>query len=253
MNFLHLPERTKKKRTYGLTSIIDMGIPTNILNEWLQDYGVYIDFAKIGIGTAAVTPNIKEKVDLYRSFGIHPYFGGTFFEKSYDQNKLPEYIASLKKLNIDWIEISTGTIDIPLKKRVQLISEFKQEFSILGEVGSKDVTKTMSIDEWMNEIETLLDAGCKYVITEGRDSGTSGIYDQTGKVNASLIDQLVKRIDTSSIIFEAPTAKQQMYFINAIGPNVNIGNVKLTDCLALEAQRCGLRSETFHMEVIPCK
>jgi phosphosulfolactate synthase len=58
---------------------------------------------------------------------------------------------------------------------------------------------------------------------------------------------LVKGIDTKKIIFEAPTARQQMYFINEIGPNVNLGNVKINDLLMLEAQRCGLRCETFNL------
>ena len=44
-----------------------------------------------------------------------------------------------------------------------------------------------------------------------------------------------------------------MYFIKEIGPNVNLGNVKLEDVLVLEAQRCGLRSETFYMEDHECK
>lgn len=39
-----------------------------------------------------------------------------------------------------------------------------------------------------------------------------------------------------------------MFFINEFGANVNLGNIKLTDVLALEAERCGLRSETFFME-----
>ena len=86
------------------------------------------------------------------------------------------------------------------------------------------------------------------MITEGRDSGTSGIYEKNGAVKPGLIRELTDAIDDKKIIFEAPTAKQQMYFINEVGPNVNLGNVKLNDVLVLEAQRCGLRSETFYME-----
>jgi phosphosulfolactate synthase len=39
-----------------------------------------------------------------------------------------------------------------------------------------------------------------------------------------------------------------MFFINQIGANVNLGNVKPEDVLILEAERCGLRSETFFLE-----
>lgn len=94
----------------------------------------------------------------------------------------------------------------------------------------------------------FLDAGCEYVITEGRDSGTAGIYGKNGDIRDDLIHELIKDIDYKRIIFEAPTSKHQMYFIKQLGANVNLGNVKIQDVLVLEAQRCGLRSETFYME-----
>ena len=50
------------------------------------------------------------------------------------------------------------------------------------------------------------------------------------------------------LIFEAPTAKSQMYFINMIGANVNLGNVVPRDVVLLETQRRGLRNETFYLK-----
>jgi phosphosulfolactate synthase len=38
-----------------------------------------------------------------------------------------------------------------------------------------------------------------------------------------------------------------MYFINRIGPDVNLGNVAVHGLLVLEAQRRGLRYETFQL------
>jgi phosphosulfolactate synthase len=63
-----------------------------------------------------------------------------------------------------------------------------------------------------------------------------------------VISGLLQDIDSKKFIFEAPTAKYQLYFIHEIGLNVNLGNVKLQDVLSLEAQRCSLRSETFYMD-----
>ncbi|MCM3568031.1 phosphosulfolactate synthase [Neobacillus mesonae] len=253
MNFLTLPKRTTGKRTYGLTSIIDLGTPMGELINNLSDYSHIIDFAKIGIGSAYVTPNIKKKVELYQKFDIKPYCGGTLFEKCYYQNKLPEYKEYLQELGIEWIEVSNGTIDIPLKERLHLISFFKEHFNVIAEVGSKDADKIMPVSSWKEEINLLLEAGCEYVITEGRDSGTSGIYEKGGSVKSDLIHELLKDIDPNKIIFEAPSPKHQMYFIKEVGPNVNLGNVKLQDVLILEAQRCGLRSETFYLEELECR
>jgi phosphosulfolactate synthase len=253
MSFLSIPERTSGIRRYGLTSVIDFGTPMGELKNILSDYGGIIDIAKLGIGSAYVTPNIKEKVKLYKEYQIKTYCGGTLFEKCVYQNKFPEYLSFLQNLGIDWIEISNGTLDIPIQKRLQYISQLKNDFHVIAEVGSKDPIKEMSISEWKEEIRTFLDAGCDYVITEGRDSGTSGIYEQCGTIKSDLIQEILDDLDSKKIIFEAPSAKHQMYFIREIGPNVNLGNVKLQDVLILEAQRCGLRSETFFLEDKVCK
>ena len=112
--------------------------------------------------------------------------------------------------------------------RLYLVSQMKKDFHIIAEVGSKDANKDMSISEWVHEINLFLDAGCDYVITEGRDSGTSGIYEKSGDIKSNLIKELINVIDSKKIIFEAPTPKHQMYFIKEIGANVNLGNVKPT-------------------------
>lgn len=253
MDFLKLPKRTPLNRKFGLTSIIDLGISLGELKNILQDYHEFIDIAKIGIGTAYISPNLIEKIQLYKEYGIKVYCGGTLFEKAYMQNKVAEYLQCLTSLGIQWVEISNGTFPISLQERCHIISNIKHDFHVLAEVGSKDTESNMSIPAWKNEISQLLEAGSDYVITEGRDSGTSGIYQKNGTIKTNLISELIKGMDVNRIIFEAPNAKQQMYFINEMGSNVNLGNVKIHDILQLEAQRQGLRSETFFLEEDGCK
>ncbi|MGX1902136.1 phosphosulfolactate synthase [Thermolongibacillus altinsuensis] len=252
MDFLTLPTRAKKNRDYGLTVIADFGTPVGELNHILSDYHSFIDLAKIGIGSAYVTPNLKRKIELYKEYHIQPYCGGTLFEKAYYQGKINDYLKFLENLGIEWVEVSNGTLDIPLEERLELVSQMKNLFHVIGEVGSKEQSKVFTNTQWLEEIHALLDAGCEYITTEGRDSGTAGIYDRDGTVKKHLIDDFLQYTDVRKIIFEAPTPKQQMFFINHIGPNVNLGNVKLQDIVTLEAQRCGLRSETFFLGETKC-
>lgn len=253
MDYLALPKRTAGNREFGLTSIIDLGISVGELKSILHDYHPFIDIAKLGIGSAYITPNLETKIQLYKEYGIKVYCGGTLFEKSYMQNKVDEYLKWLKALGIQWVEVSNGTFHISLEERCEIISKARKDFHVLAEVGSKDTDEDMSISEWKEEMVQLLEAGSAYVITEGRDSGTSGIYQKNGKVKANLISELISGLDVKKIIFEAPTSKQQMFFINEIGTNVNLGNVKIQDVLQLEVQRYGLRSETFYLEEDGCK
>ncbi len=245
---LDLPERELKPRSKGLTSINDTRLTSLELSGILEDYSQFIDIAKIGIGEAAILPNLDKKISLYKKYNIEVYFGGTLFEKYYYQKKLDSYFEFLKSKEISTIEISTGTIDIPLEERLSIINSIKSEFTIISEVGSKDSANIMAPSVWIKEIQELMKAGSKYVITEGRDSGTSGIYRPSGELRDGLISDIINNTDVNRLIFETPTTKLQMHFINLVGPNVNVGNINPNDVMILETQRLGLRSETFYIK-----
>jgi phosphosulfolactate synthase len=243
---IKLPKRTQKPRTLGITSLNDTKLTIKEVSGMLDDYSDFIDIAKLGVGVAYVMPRLKDKIKLYKDNGVKVYFGGTLFEKFYSQNKLSDYKKFLVDNGIDIVEISTGTIDIELKERIDIINDFKESFTVIAEVGSKDPNQLMPPSEWIEEINSLIDIGCEYVITEGRDSGTSGIYRPSGELRDGLIHDIIKNTNAEKLIFEAPSTKLQMYFINLLGANVNLGNIAPQDVLILEAQRQSLRSETFH-------
>ncbi len=244
---LTLPDRTTKPRSYGITSIQDKGLNTGELENILKDFHPFVDIAKMSIGTAYLTPRIEEKLKLYQQYDVIVYFGGTLFEKYYYQNKLEEYLNYLKTHNIKWIEVSNGTTDISLDERTELIQDLSDNFNILAEVGCKDSHVNLPPSEWMKEIQSLIEAGANFVITEGRGSGTAGIYNENGTIRTDLISDIISKIDTKKLIFETPKSKHQNYMINHVGTNVNLGNILPHDVLLVETQRVGLRNETFFL------
>lgn len=248
MNPLTLPERTSKPRSFGINSIHDVKLTTLQLEAILNDHSAFLDIAKLGVGSAYVTPKLRKKIDLYKEADCYVYFGGTLFEKFYSQGKVEEYKNYMDYYGISWVEISTGTIELSIEERVQLVTDFSKHFTVLSEVGSKDADYIMAPSTWISEIQALLDAGSKYVITEGRNSGTAGVYRKSGEIRTGLIEDIIHNAPVNQLIFEAPTAASQMYFINLLGSNVNLGNINPNDLLLLEAQRCGLRSETFSIQ-----
>ena len=83
------------------------------------------------------------------------------------------------------------------------------------------------------------------MVTEGRESGTVGLFDPAGEVRVDVVDAVVAAIGADSTVFEAPRKDQQAWLIRRFGPDVNLGNVLPAEALALEALRLGLRADTM--------
>ncbi|MEL7038136.1 MAG: phosphosulfolactate synthase [Cyanobacteria bacterium J06592_8] len=247
--FLELPERTRKPRNSGITHVIDRGIGLRQAEDLLETAANFIDFIKLGWGTSYVTQNLPEKVSLYQSFGIQLCFGGTLFEVAVLQNKFDQFRKYLQKFNMKYVEVSVGSVHIPLDKKCWYIEELAKDFVVLSEVGSKDPNQIMPPYIWIKNIQAELAAGAWKIIAEARESGTAGIYRKDGEIRFGLIDEIITQIDFNDLIFETPKKAQQVWLIDKFGHSVNLGNIAVNDVISLETLRLGLRSdtlETFH-------
>jgi len=244
-NSLHLPKRTKKPRKYGLTVMSDQGLGIRAIKDLIEIAGEYIDFVKFSIGTAYVTLNLKEKIEIYQKNNIEVFFGGTLFEIYAVQNRIDEYKHFLKKFGVNYVEISNGLAQISEEDKLNYINEFKKDFIVISEVGCKDEEKITPPFKWVEMIKNTLEAGALYVIAEGRESGDAGLYRRSKEIRMGLIDEIIHQIPAEKIIFEAPLPDQQVYLVNKIGPNVNLGNIMSKDVILLESQRRGLKYETY--------
>ena len=91
-----------------------------------------------------------------------------------------------------------------------------------------------------------LDAGSSKVIAEARESGTVGVFRKDGEVRSDLIEEILTKIPSDKILWEAPMKDQQVWFIKLIGANVNLGNIDPQEVIPLECLRLGLRGDTFY-------
>lgn len=241
---LDLPERTVKPRTVGLTHVLDRGLSIAGVDGLAEVAGDYVDLVKLGWGTAVVTGNLEQKVARYREHGIPVVLGGTLTELAVFQDRLDQLLEWSTRLGLEYIEISDGTVTMGHDEKLELIERLARDFTVLSEVGSKDDTKIMAPFRWVELIQSELEAGAWKVITEARESGTSGIYRHDGEVRMGLIDEIVHAVPPERLLFEAPLKDQQVWFIRRFGANVNLGNVAPDDVLSLETMRLGLRSDT---------
>jgi len=205
----------------------------------------YIDFIKLGFGTALFTQNLERKLKIYRNSRINVFFGGTLFEAFAARNQFDDYLRFLEQNNIEYAEVSDGCCRMPLQEKCEYIRKLARYVSVLSEVGSKDQHSIATPVEWVEAIHSELDAGSVSVIAEARESGTVGICTSDGEVREELISEILDNVPKNRLIWEAPTKKQQVWFIKTVGPNVNLGNIRPDDVIPLETLRCGLRYDTF--------
>lgn len=248
----YIPDRPTKPRTNGLSMVMDKGLGIRAAQDMIEAAGKHIDFVKLGFGTSMATDNLEDKIALYKSHGLQPYLGGTFFEACVVRNKFDAYRKLLKKLKIETCEVSDGSIFLEADVKAKYISELAKEFKVLSEVGSKDSGIFIAPQKWKKLMQMELEAGAYKVIAEARESGTVGIYRPGGKPHVQLIRQILNVVDGDNIIWEAPNKAQQVYFIKLLGANVNLGNIAPDEIISLEALRLGLRGDTF-FESLPEK
>jgi phosphosulfolactate synthase len=250
--FLDTPSRGAKPRQTGMTHVIDSGTGLAEMEDRLAGTASLVDIVKLGWGTSYVDPRAPEKVERLRSRGIQVSLGGTLLEASLRCGRLAEFRSWAKELGVDIVEVSSGTLDIPSDKKLGLIEDLARDFTVVSEVGSKDVDIVMAPYRWVEAIRSELEAGAWKVITEGRESGTAGVYRRNGEIRHGLIEEIVAAVEPRNIIFEAPITHQQAWFIQTFGPEVNLGNIGWRDVIPLETLRLGLRSDTL-LALLPDK
>lgn len=246
-NLTQIPERTKQPRLHGLTMVMDKGLSLRDAENFLSVGAPHTDIVKLGFGTSFVTPNLRAKIELYQQHNIPVYFGGTLFEAFVIRNQFDDYIAMCKDYKIDVIEVSDGSIVIPHTEKCGYIEKISKFAKVFSEVGSKDAAHIIPPYKWIELMSAELSAGASYVIAEAREAGNVGIYRGSGEVREGLVQEILTKIPAEKILWEAPQKAQQLYFLELIGCNVNLGNIAPSEIIPLEAMRIGLRGDTFDL------
>ncbi|MBC7650224.1 MAG: phosphosulfolactate synthase [Deinococcales bacterium] len=246
-NLSQIPVRTAQPRVNGLTMVMDKGLSINEVHNFMVSTGPHTDIVKLGFGTSFVTPNLREKINAYHTYNVPLYFGGTLFEAFLIRNKIEDFIAVCKDYGISYVEVSDGSITIPHAEKCGYIEKLTKHFTVLSEVGSKDAAHIMAPYKWIELMRAELEAGASYVIAEAREAGNVGIYRGSGEVREGLVQEILTQIPAEKIIWEAPQKAQQLYFLELIDQNVNLGNIAPNEVIPLEAMRIGLRGDTFDL------
>ncbi len=231
--------------------VLDKGLGLNATADLLATAGEYIKFVKFGWGTAATAKKelLIEKNQRYTAADIITYPGGTLLEIALQQNQLTAFFKETAALGFTGIEVSDGSTEIPLHKRIAAIHQAREAgFFVISEVGKKDpkLDHQFSGQQRIQQIQTDLEQGASLVIIEAREAGKNiGIYDQSGNVLTEELDNLAT-VGIDNLIFEAPLKKQQVALLLKFGPQINLGNITTSDAVSLATLRTGLRGDTVN-------
>lgn len=242
----NVPERTQKPRDKGFTMAMDKGLSVRQAEDFMNICSGHVDIVKLGWATSYVTPNLEEKLQVYKEAGVPYYFGGTLFEAFIVRDQFDDYRKVLDKYDAKFCEVSDGSIELDHDKKCEYISKLSDQVTVLSEVGSKDEEKIIPPYKWIELMQKELDAGAWKVIGEARESGNVGLFRSSGEVRSGLVQEILTKIPFEKIIWEAPQKAQQVWFIKLMGTNVNLGNIAPNDVIPLETIRLGLRGDTFN-------
>lgn len=240
----------------GFTMVIDKGLPPGYFRDLLRVVAPFVSLWKLGFGTVALyRPQlVRQKVQDARRAGVEVYVGGTFLELARVTGQTEAALKRFRELGLRWVEVSDGTYPMEPGQRRVLIREVRARgFEVIAEVGSKDPDAPFEPACLAEQIARDVEAGARYVLVEGRDSGQGvGIYDEHGRIRRDRVQELLAALerlglDSSCVVWEAPRPAQQKELLIWFGPQVGLGNVQVGDVLTLAAMRCGLRSDTLRV------
>ena len=243
-SFLELPSRAVKPRSRGITHVLDSGLTPEATRAFLGQAGHLVDIMKVGWGIGYVDPTLSTRVGICTDHGCPVSLGGTLFEVAALQDRISELRDWALSVGMTHIEVSNGLRALSASRKQALVRELAADFVVLAETGAKEGNYPPTPAEWGEEMARDLDAGASWVIAEGRESGTVGLYHPDQGIREDLVSAILVWIPADKVIFEAPGKSQQAWFVRQLGADVNIGNVAPASVLALETLRLGLRADT---------
>lgn len=247
---LRLPDRGRKPRERGLTSVIDFGpdeygwTGEHGLADLLSCAGEYIDYAKIYALNALLMPEaaLKRIVSAYREADVRVFAGGILFEYCYLNNEVEALPGYLSNLGIKGLEISENYIRLDAEERAKHLDFFHSRgFSVIYEFGRKNPEEPMRMEHLQAIVSEMLQHGVTHVTVEQSE------MDFLATRDLSVSEKLKAQPWFKHIFIEADPYRfpnQHAELLKDFGTDVNLANIAAGQALRLEGLRRGIGRAT---------
>lgn len=263
---LELPTRaTSKPRKTGRTMVIDVGWPLGFVTDCLDAYGEYIDVVKVSTLHFGLDRDlVRDKVSLYRSHGIDCEAGGPVLELAtlkYRNDEVVKRLAEYYGFNIlevsattltpEELESSLKVIDVANDHGMKIYGEVGKKFFADGADASRSAVDELDVEETIRQFVTYFDLGAEYVYWEGhllRDvlgNSAEELFERDAEFFPQ-VERVLSQVDPDRIFFEVSSmipsphrAAQQFWWVEKLGSDVNLANIRLEDVPKTEHIRRG--------------
>jgi phosphosulfolactate synthase len=182
--------------------VLDSGLTPDATLAFLGQTAHLVDIVKVGWGIGYVDPALPTRVGMCRRHGCAVSLGGTLLEVAAMQGRVGELRDWAGGIGITHIEVSNGLRALPEGRKHALVAELAADFVVLAETGAKEGNYPPTPAEWAKEMSRDLDAGAAWVVAEGRESGTVGLYRADHGVREDLVSGILGLIPQDKVIFE---------------------------------------------------
>ena len=159
-----------------MTHVLDKGASVTTTESVLRGGRTAHRRLEVRLGHRLPRPRpVRQAVAARRPPASGPASGGTLLEIAWCQGKERECLDWALEAGFGCVEVSRGVATMPLADKHDLIRRAAERFVVLSEVGSKDPQADLSAPaSGRAEVAGDLAAGARWVIAEGRESGTVG-------------------------------------------------------------------------------
>jgi phosphosulfolactate synthase len=235
------------------TSPFDPGLAPVVLESHLAQSAHLMVSLKVSMSCWMIaSPGAtKRKLEAAARAGVSTVAGGGPYEIAVAQNELEAYLELCAEIGFTAIECGAGFTD-PAVDPPEIVGRARARgLEVEYELGSKHdgAFDRRVVQRLIDEGRRWMQSGARRLIVEARESATGiGVFDQTGRLNAGLAEQLVDAFGLDILIFEAPSKPSQFALLDHFGPCVKLGNVPLDEVLRVEIYRRGLHADAFGKE-----
>ena len=249
-SFVPLDERRShiKPRATGLTLVKDYQTGLAALEDSLAAVADYVDIFKFVTGSSRLLDRdfVRAKTALLVKYQIKPYLGGQFQEyvlHTMGLNAFPQHLKEAQELGFEIVEVSDNVVPLPDGVRKELLDQVRDlGMTPVGEVGNKK--KNSSPRDVIDDVKLALEEGSAFAMIEGQELMVDG------GPNEELITLLKEEVDVERCMFEISSPYigstqpeihiGKKFLLKTFGPDVNLGNILLSDVIETEAGRLGL-------------